>query len=58
VTVKVTQPGKARLCWSKLDRKSKRLNFNFRLTDPVKSTDLAGEDTISDFYKDLKSVQT
>jgi len=31
--IKVAKDGQVRMCWRKLDRKSKKLNFSFQLSD-------------------------
>ena len=31
--IKVQKDGQVRLCWRKLDRKSKKLNFSFQVSD-------------------------
>jgi hypothetical protein len=33
VSLKVKDTGKINFCWQKLDRKTKKLTFNFRATD-------------------------
>ena len=43
--IKVTKEGQVRMCWRKLDRKSKKLNFSFQINDKSMNN-LAGQDTL------------
>ena len=44
------------LCWRKLDRKSKKLNFAFTMAD-MNSNSLAGQDTIDTLNQELALIQ-
>ena len=48
--------GALRLCWKKLDRKSKKLSFNFRVKD-LNSNELAGQDTLESLNQELAVIQ-
>jgi len=45
-----------RMCWKKLDRKSKKLNFNFQVSD-MNSNQLAGQDTLEVLNMELAQIQ-
>ena len=45
-----------RLCWRKLDRKSKKLNFSFQVGDP-NSNSLAGQETLDQLNVELSAIQ-
>ena len=45
-TIKAKQDGLMRLCWRTLDRKSKKLNFNFQISEAGNHNQLAGQDTL------------
>jgi hypothetical protein len=53
---KVTQDGQVRMCWRKLDRKSKKLNFSFQISDRS-ANNLAGQDTIDVLNQELSNIQ-
>ena len=44
------------LCWRKLDRKSKKLNFAFTVSD-MNSNSLAGQDTLDTLNQELAVIQ-
>ena len=48
--------GAVRMCWKKLDRKSKKLNFNFQVSD-MNSNQLAGQDTLEVLNMELAQIQ-
>ena len=43
---------KIKMCWTKLDRKTKKLTFNFVVVD-MNSNKIAGEDTIQTIFSDV-----
>ncbi len=55
VTIKATRDGQMRLCWRKLDRKSKKLNFSFQVNDRSLNT-LAGQDTLDVLNQELSNI--
>ena len=54
-SIKVTKEGQVRMCWRKLDRKSKKLNFSFQINDKSMNN-LAGQDTIDVLNQELSNI--
>lgn len=44
------------MCWRKLDRKSKKLNFSFQINDKSMNN-LAGQDTLDVLNQELSNIQ-
>ena len=44
------------MCWRKLDRKSKNLNFSFQINDKSMNN-LAGQDTLDVLNQELSNIQ-
>lgn len=55
VILSAPKPGKVSLCWRKIDRKSKKLNFSFNVAEEA-SSQIAGQDTIQSLQKDLQMI--
>ena len=53
---KVTKEGQVRMCWRKLDRKSKKLNFSFQVNDKSMNN-IAGQDTLDVLNQELSNIQ-
>ena len=53
--IQAHRDGLVRLCWRKLDRKSKKLNFAFQVSD-MDATNLAGHDTLDVLNKELSEI--
>ena len=45
VLIRAPKSGKMQLCWKKLDRKSKKLTFNFVVSENIASQ-IVGQDTL------------
>ena len=56
MVLKAVKAGTINLCWKKLDRKSKKLNFMFKVADMGNVNALASVDTIEMLTKDLKTL--
>lgn len=56
VVLKASKDSKVFLCWKKLDRKTKKLNFNFQLVD-MNSQQVAGQDTVDILNTELAQIQ-
>ncbi len=54
--VKATKTGPLNLCWKKLDRKSKKLSFNFQISDTTFTTG-ADKNTLESLQRELKTLQ-
>jgi hypothetical protein len=54
--IRTHREGKVQLCWRKLDRKSKKLSFSFKVTD-MNSNALAGQDTLDSLNQELGFIQ-
>ena len=54
-TIRASRDGLVKLCWRKLDRKSKKLNFSFQVSDQ-NSNNLAGQDTLALLNQELSSI--
>ena len=54
-TIRASKDGLVKLCWRKLDRKSKKLNFSFQVSDQ-NSNNLAGQDTLALLNQELSSI--
>ena len=54
VQVKANRDNKVSLCWQKLDKKAKKLTFNFQLMD---SQTIAGADTVEMLGQELQELQ-
>ncbi len=52
IVVKTTKDSKVNLCWQKLDRKTKKLTFNFQVSD-INSSSVAGQDTVELLNQEL-----
>ncbi len=44
------------MCWRKLDRKSKKLNFSFQVSDKSMNN-VAGQDTLDVLNQELSNIQ-
>ena len=54
--MKVAKDGQVRLCWRKLDRKSKKLNFSFQVSDKSMNN-VAGQETLDVLNQELSNIQ-
>ena len=54
--IKVSKDGQVRMCWRKLDRKSKKLNFSFQVSDKSMNN-VAGQDTLDVLNQELSNIQ-
>ena len=54
--IKVQKDGQVRLCWRKLDRKSKKLNFSFQVNDKSMNN-VAGQETLDVLNQELSNIQ-
>ena len=54
--IKVSKDGQVRMCWRKLDRKSKKLNFSFQVADKSMNN-VAGQDTLDVLNQELSNIQ-
>ena len=54
--LKVAKDGQVRLCWRKLDRKSKKLNFSFQVSDKSMNN-VAGQETLDVLNQELSNIQ-
>ncbi len=55
VVVKAKEASKVNLCWQKLDRKSKKLTFNFFIAN-IDSEQKAGSDTVNKMTRSLAKI--
>ncbi len=55
-SVRAHRDGSVRLCWTKLDRKSKKLTFNFQVGN-MNSQDPANQDTLEVLNQELSQIQ-